>query len=347
MINLSDRKWRAFKTDEILKMSRVLGRTADSYKSGNIPYVSTSSMNNAVIDFVQADDISISKKNCITVDPIKGTCFYHPYDFVGRGFSGASVNTLKSDKINKYIGLFLCTAIENNAKTKASYGYLYNSRRLEKGIIFLPVNTNGDPDYNFMEDYIKERMAIKREEYVEYARCQLAQIERERVDNTVKWLEFRIEDLFEIKSGKRLVKSDIEYGNRPFIGASDSNNGITAWCSNTNSTIDSNVLGVNYNGSVVENFYHPYECIFSDDVKRFHLKNTNGDKYLYLFIKTALIKQKNKYRYAYKFNEKRMNRQTIMLPATTDDKPNYVYMSSYVKSVFADKYGEYLNYAQK
>lgn len=171
--------------------------------------------------------------------------------------------------------------------------------------------------------------------------------ERERVDSTVKWLEFRIEDLFEIKSGKRLVKSDIKYGDRPFIGASDSNNGITAWCSNTNNTLDSNVLGVNYNGSVVENFYHPYECIFSDDVKRFHLKNTNGDKYLYLFIKTALIKQKNKYRYAYKFNEKRMNRQTIMLPATVNNKPNYVYMSNYIKNVFADKYAEYLNYAQK
>ena len=35
---------------------------------------------------------------------------------------------------------------------------------------------------------------------------------------------------------------------------------------------DKNVLGVNYNGSVVENFYHPYECIFSEDVKRISFK---------------------------------------------------------------------------
>lgn len=135
-------------------------------------------------------------------------------------------------------------------------------------------------------------------------------------------------------------------GDRPFIGASDSNNGITMWCSNTNGTLDSNVLGVNYNGSVVENFYHPYECIFSDDVKRFHLKETSEDKYVYLFLKTAIIQQKIKYRYAYKFNEKRMRRQMLVLPATNDDKPNYNYMRAFMKEKIADKYLTYIDYSK-
>ena len=34
-------------------------------------------------------------------------------------------------------------------------------------------------------------------------------------------------------------------------------NGITNFVSNSNDSLDSNVLGVNYNGSIVENFYHP------------------------------------------------------------------------------------------
>lgn len=62
----------------------------------------------------------------------------------------------------------------------------------------------------------------------------------------------------------------------PFIGAADSNNGITNFASNTNKLLDKNVLGVNYNGSVVENFYHPYECIFSDDVKRISFNDNEG-----------------------------------------------------------------------
>ena len=47
-------------------------------------------------------------------------------------------------------------------------------------------------------------------------------------------------------------------GQKPFIGASDSNNGVTAFVKNTNTSEDRNVLGVNYNGSVVENFYQMF-----------------------------------------------------------------------------------------
>ena len=81
-----------------------------------------------------------------------------------------------------------------------------------------------------------------------------------------EWKAFKIEDIFIISPGKRLEKRNMIDGNRPFIGASDSNNGVTGYCGNTNESIDSNVLGINYNGSVCEAFYHAYTCIFSDDI---------------------------------------------------------------------------------
>lgn len=102
------------------------------------------------------------------------------------------------------------------------------------------------------------------------------------------------------------------------------------------------MLGVNYNGSVVENFYHPYTCIFSDDVKRFKLRNTNGNEYIYLFLKTAILQQKSKYTYGYKFNEKRMQRQLLLLPATDDGTPDYAYMEQYAKKLFEHLKLQYL-----
>ncbi len=122
-------------------------------------------------------------------------------------------------------------------------------------------------------------------------------------------------------------------GNRPFIGASDSNNGVTAWVDNSNESLDSNVLGVNYNGSVGEVFYHPYECIFSDDVKRLHIKNGQNSKYIFLFLKTVLLQQKCKYEYGYKFNEQRMLRQTVLLPANEDGTPDWAFMDSFMRSL--------------
>lgn len=98
------------------------------------------------------------------------------------------------------------------------------------------------------------------------------------------WKEFFLDEICNINSGVRLTKSNMNEGKMPFIGATDSNNGITNFVSNTNKSLDKNILGVNYNGSVVENFYHPYECIFSDDVKRISFKDDEGqNKLLFIF----------------------------------------------------------------
>ena len=121
-------------------------------------------------------------------------------------------------------------------------------------------------------------------------------------------------------------------GNMPFIGATEFNNGITEFIGNTNNSLDENVLGVNYNGSVVENFYHPYQCVFSDDVKRFELKS-HANKWVYLFIKTMILNQKEKYQYGYKFNATRMAKQKIMLPIDSQGNPDWQFMENYIKQI--------------
>lgn len=147
-----------------------------------------------------------------------------------------------------------------------------------------------------------------------------------------EWGEFWLEDIVDIKSGVRLTKEKQISGTIPFVGSTDSNNGITNFVANVNDSIDKNVLGVNYNGSVVENFYHPYKCVFSDDVKRLHWKDQNvSNKYTYLFLKQMILVQKEKYTYGYKFNSNRMNRQKILLPINDCGEPDYIYMKKYMQ----------------
>ena len=164
----------------------------------------------------------------------------------------------------------------------------------------------------------------------------------------ISWKDFWIEDVCEIKSGIRLTKANQEIGLRPFVGASDSDNGVTAFVSNTNKSLDVNVLGVNYNGSVVVNFYHPYEAIFSDDVKRLKWKDEiYGNKYTYLFLKQMILSQKIKYAYGYKFNGERMKRQKIMLPVTNTGLPDYNCMTSYMQKLELEQIFKILNYLNK
>ncbi|MDG6463627.1 restriction endonuclease subunit S [Glaesserella parasuis] len=156
------------------------------------------------------------------------------------------------------------------------------------------------------------------------------------------WSTFAIQDICDIYSGVRLTKQEMINGNLPFIGASDSNNGITAFIANTNASLDRNVLGVNYNGSVVENFYHPYECLFSDDVKRLKIKSERVGKYAYLFLKTVILKQKSKYQYGYKFNAERMKKQKILLPVNTDNQPDWENIERYMQQLELEKIVCYL-----
>ena len=95
---------------------------------------------------------------------------------------------------------------------------------------------------------------------------------------------------------------------------------------------------------MVIGFYHPYECIFSDDVKRFHLKHHEDNVFLLLFMKVAILQQKSKFGYLYKFNAERMANTKIMLPVTDDGAPDYEYMEQYAKNLMLRKYRQYLAY---
>ena len=160
------------------------------------------------------------------------------------------------------------------------------------------------------------------------------------------WEKYTFEDIFDIRSGKRLETRNKIPGNRPFIGASDSNNGITGFVNNTNDSLDRNSLGVSYNGAPCIAFYHPYECIFTDDVKHLHLKCHNDNEFVHLFLATVISKQKGKYSYGYKFNEQRMRRQIILLPINKNGDPDYEYMESYVRMKESDLIKRYLGYSK-
>lgn len=151
---------------------------------------------------------------------------------------------------------------------------------------------------------------------------------------TISWKEFFLEDVVTIENGKRLTKADMQFGITPFIGASEMNNGITAFTSSINESSDSNVLGVNYNGSVGFSFYHPYKAMFSDDVKRVKWREKQrNNKYTLLFLSVMIKQQKIKYAYGYKFNSKRMQRQKILLPMNQNDSVDWDFMEAYMKEM--------------
>ena len=334
---LKDIKWEEFFLDNVFKIystSSSIDRNKLISKKGEIPYITRSEKENGYDSFVcnQSDNYKIDKSNVITIGLDTQTVFYQPYEF----YTGQNIQILENPNLNKHNASFFIMLLKVQLKKFSWGGNGATLTRLKRSKILLPTTSDGQPDYAFMEEFMRD----KEQEQINTFKSQISK----RLDELknygevkplgeMEWGEFEIDDIFDIKSGKRLIKTDMIKGEIPFIGASDSNNGITEYVSNKNSSFDYNVLGVNYNGSVGKTFYHPYEAIFSDDVKRFSLKNVNGNKYTYLFFKSIILKQIEKYQYGYKFNETRMVKQKIMLPIDANGQPDYEYMEQYIKKI--------------
>ena len=345
-LDLKNKEWKEFVFEQLFDIdstSSGIDRNKLINKKGQIPYLTRSEKDNGLDSFIceQSDKYKTDDANVITIGLDTQTVFYQPNKF----YTGQNVQVLKCEKLNKEIAQFLIPLIKRQMEKFNWGGNGATLTRLRRSKLLLPINQKDEPDFEFMETFIKRKEQENFQEYDNYTRQRIKELKGFQAVKPIaekEFLGFEIETLFEIKSGKRLTKADMKKGRKPFIGATDSNNGITEFVSNTNNSEDSNILGVNYNGSVVENFYHPYTAIFSDDVKRLSFKEVEGNRHLFLFVKTQILKQKAKYQYGYKFNGTRMNRQKIMLPVNDQNKPDYDYMENYMKQLEYKKLSEYL-----
>ena len=348
MVGLDKVEWKEFSVGELFDIK--IGKNIDGNKvdrvNGGTAYITRKENTNGLDGFVNYDSEFLNSiYPVITIGNETAEPYVQDFPF----FTGTKVNILLPKfKMDISILKYIATSLRQH-KGKYSYSFTINSTRLKKQNILLPADKNGNPNFQYMSDFVKKLELDKVQEVLEYIYIyiRMMTILEEKVCE-ISWKDFWIEDVCEIKSGVRLTKANQEIGLRPFVGASDSDNGVTAFVSNKNKSLDANVLGVNYNGSVVENFYHPYEAIFSDDVKRLKWKDElYGNKYTYLFLKQMILSQKIKYAYGYKFNGERMKRQKIMLPVTNTGLPDYDYMKSYMQKQELEQIFKILNYLKK
>lgn len=314
-----------------------------------VPYITRSDANNGLARFVSAKnyDFGSDEGGCITVGLDTQTAFYQPHKFV----TGQNVQIITGKNLNEDIALFLVPILRLQMTAKFNWGgngaTLGRMKRLS---VMLPVIDSGDPDYEYMGQYVRQKRGSMLSKYRALIDARITEL-GEPVEipalNEIDWHEFTLDDIFIVGAGKRLETRNKVPGTRPFIGATDNGNGVTGFVGNNNTSRDRNVLGVNYNGAPCIAFYHPYECVFTDDVKRLHLRNYQDSKFVLLFFVSIFAQQRSKYSYGYKFKEQRMLRQKLMLPVTDSGEPDYAYMEQYIKNMMLKKYKQYITYMEK
>lgn len=164
MEKISCLNWQEFQADALFQIERPNARIQTDYESGDIPFIASGSENNGVQKYCSIrNNESLDKGNCITVSPVDGYAFYQEKDFLGRGGAGSSIIILRNKCLNKYNALFICSVIREIC-SKWSYNDMGSVKSIASEKIKLPVDSSGNPDFAFMESYIKKMLAKQQKE---------------------------------------------------------------------------------------------------------------------------------------------------------------------------------------
>lgn len=154
-IKLNNSIQKTFYLDEIFILKRGERLTKEFREKGIVPFVTAGKTNLGVKQYI--DSLNLKQEilqNKITIDMFCNS-YYHFKEFS----CDDNILTLKSKyNINKYAILFIVTII-NRDKYRYQYGRQYRQKNFKQHKIKLPAKQNRkgeyEPDWQFMEDYIK------------------------------------------------------------------------------------------------------------------------------------------------------------------------------------------------
>lgn len=151
-LKLEVRSWGYFEYQELFDIERGKGpRKKDLDGSGEIPFVTSSNSNNGWTSVTKESPIHDGNTIGVNRNGSVAEAFYQPIPFC----STEDVHIFKPKfKMNKYIGLFISTLIKRE-KYRYNYGRKWGIARMKVSKIKLPIDKNGKPDFEFMEQYIK------------------------------------------------------------------------------------------------------------------------------------------------------------------------------------------------
>ena len=279
----------------------------------SINYVSRTEKNNGISAFViKNEDIRENPANTISV-AVGGSVlatFLQPQPY----YTGFHILVLTPKiKMSQIELLFYCKCISSN---KYKYNYGRQANRTLKEIMIPSEMPNDFKRITFDKISLPSSKPI---------------IQKKFELHSENWRWFEIQELFEIKKGKRLTKADMIKGGTPFIGSIESNNGYREYI-DQEPIHTGNTITVNYNGSVAEAFYQPKPFWASDDVNVLYPK-FNMNPFNALFIATVIKAEKYRFNYGRKWHVERMNTSKIKLPSTLNKQPDFDFMENYIKSL--------------
>ena len=343
MTRIDTKEWKEYRIGDLFDIhpTKAYKLTNSSLfeEDGANPVVVNSSFNNGIGGYTNQPITESGNIITFSDTTTASAMFYQKNPFVGYAHIQGMypIGKYKNNWSEKSL-LFLLSVFKSRA-SNSNVDYVNKfTRDLAKEMrIKLPTDKDGNPDFAYMEEYMRNLEITVSASLTELQSAQ--QSNSFKIVDTRNWKAFHLYDIFKIDSGTKLdkVKMDTNTPEINFVGRSNFNNGITQkvkrikelepYCSG-NLTL---ALGGAYLGSCFiqeEPFYTSQNVVvlIPKETITFEAKQ---------FIATAIFREsQNNYRAFIKELNAHIKRDfTIKLPTKNDGTPDYDYMSNYMKNI--------------
>lgn len=165
---LEDKEWKAFPITNLFMFKKGNQNNMNVLEEGKVPLISAKKINNGLKAFVSQNSKKHFEGNCISLnndgDGGAGLAYYQPAFMA----VDSHVTILYHKQVlNKFQLIFLSKIISQQAD-RFGHAHSITQSRLSSYQLILPVDSAGKPDYAYMESYIKNLMAQKYSEYLEF-----------------------------------------------------------------------------------------------------------------------------------------------------------------------------------
>lgn len=149
---LTPESWGAFELQYLFDIRKGQRLTKADMLPGSVLYVGASDTANGVTAHIGQQPIHKGGTISVSYNGSVAEAFYQPKPY----WATDDVNVLYPNgyTLTPATALFICTVIRLE-KYRFNYGRKWHLDRMRESIIRLPVTSTGEPDWNFMENYIK------------------------------------------------------------------------------------------------------------------------------------------------------------------------------------------------
>lgn len=328
MIDTSN--WKEFRVGDYFEVTYgTFKAKSESVDEGGTPHITTTQYNNGIGYYVKEQ---MFPAHCITVasDGCQGASFYHTYPISASNI--VSVCVPHDDvPMNETIGNFLCSLFRKEGEKYSWGGFKYSVDRVRETRLHLPATSDGQPDWDYMESYMK---AVMEESEKSLENLRKADDTKHLIDVS-GWGEFDIAELFDMSLPKGdLQVKKVDDGDIPLITPSNFNNGMIQRISeHSKSTLyGKGSLTVDMFG----NAYYQEEDFFVTAHGHVNvlIPKTTLNVYTGTFLASTIRAMFfDKYGFNEMCTQKVLKAESIWLPITSTGGPDWQYMEDYMRRI--------------